>query len=218
MVSESTCLSDLVARVSGRLSRPRDTAEAWSRFAPELSYGRHHLPPPHDARRAAVLVLLYPNQGHWQIPLMERPADTTVHSGQICFPGGEMESSESPEQAAQRECEEELGVPREHVGLCGRLTPTYIYASNFLVTPCVAVADERPVFRPNPQEVAHLVEPSLVALADRANHGRHEIRRRGLVFQTPHIEYQGRRIWGATAMMLAELMEVMACEKPGLAP
>jgi 8-oxo-dGTP pyrophosphatase MutT (NUDIX family) len=209
MVPESTSLAGLMEWVADRLSQPRNTSHAWSRFAPELSYGRHHVPPPHDARRAAVLVLLYTNEGNWQIPLMERPADTTIHSGQICFPGGEMEVDESPEQTAQRECEEEFGVSRERVGLCGRLTATYIYASNFLVTPCVAVTSQRPVFQPNPREVAHLIEPSLAALADRANHGRHEIRRRGLVFETPHIEYQGRRIWGATAMMLAELMEVL---------
>lgn len=212
MASEHDSFTGLVASTRRILEKPRDVIRAWSRFAPQLSYGRHHLPPPPDARDAAVMVLLYQTSGQWQVPLIERTEDTSVHSRQICFPGGAVELGESAEEAAVRECEEELGVSREHLSLCGRLTSTYIYASNFVVTPCVALTDRPPAFRPNPREVAHVVEPLVAALADEANHGRHEVTRRGLVFQTPHIECQGRRIWGATAMMLAELFELLLTE------
>src|SRR5262245_45026887 len=117
-----------------QLAEPCEVHAAWSRFAPELTYGRHQMPPPPQARRAAVMVLLYPSAGALVLPLIERTADQTVHSGQVSFPGGAMELGESPETTALRELEEELGVSREAVQLCGRLTSMYIYASNFFVT------------------------------------------------------------------------------------
>jgi 8-oxo-dGTP pyrophosphatase MutT (NUDIX family) len=197
--------AELAEGLGRKLGEPHVARPEWSRFAPELTYGRHAMPPPPRARRAAVLVLLYASAGQWHLPLMERTTDNTVHSGQVCFPGGALESDESPEVAAVRELEEELGVPGRALRLCGRLTSMYIYASNYLVTPCVAVAVERPQFQANPQEVAHVLEFPLSVLSDAACIGRHEIRRRGVLFEAPHIEFLGRRIWGATSMMLAEL-------------
>lgn len=197
------------ASVRQRLSQPRDIGAIWSRMAPELTYGRHRMPPPPDARQAAVLVVLYLDDGVWRVPLIERPLDLTVHSSQVCFPGGQTESAESPEDTALREFEEELGTSAVGFELCGRLTPMYIYASNYFVTPCVAITEERPAFVPNPLEVANLLEPPLVELADPRRLGTSEIHRRGLVFAAPHIEFEGRRIWGATSMMLVELFAVL---------
>jgi 8-oxo-dGTP pyrophosphatase MutT (NUDIX family) len=192
-----------------RLAMPRDVSSAWARFAPELTYGRHRFPPPADARRAAVLVLLYLDDGVWRVPLIERPADITVHASQVCFPGGQTEPGESPEQTALREFEEELGVSPAGIEICGQLTSAYIYASNFFVTPCVGLAKQRPHFVPNPVEVANLLEPPFVELCDESRFGSHEIERRGLVFRAPHIEFEGRRIWGATSMMLSELFDAL---------
>jgi 8-oxo-dGTP pyrophosphatase MutT (NUDIX family) len=195
--------------VRQRLALPRDARNAWGKFAPELTYGRHRMPPPCDARLAAVLVLLYQDDGVWRLPLIERPPDITVHSGQVCFPGGRTELGETPEDTAVREFEEELGASPVDFELCGQLTPMYIYASNFFVTPCVAFAERRPHFIPNPLEVANLLEPPLVHLSEPERVGSHQIERRGLVFRAPHIAFEGRRIWGATSMMLAELFEVL---------
>lgn len=192
-----------------RLALPRDARSLWARFTPELTYGRHHMPPPCDARRASVLVLIYKDDGVWRLPLIERPPDITVHSGQVCFPGGRSEKGETVEETAAREFEEELGASRMGLEWCGRLTPMYIYASNFYVTPCVAVAEQRPSFTPNPIEVANLLEPSLVHLSEAARIGSHVVERRGLVFRAPHIAFEGRWIWGATSMMLAELFDVL---------
>jgi 8-oxo-dGTP pyrophosphatase MutT (NUDIX family) len=188
------------------LNRPFDARQVWSRFAPELTYGRHRIPPPPDARQAAVLIVLYHDRGQWRLPLIKRTPDVTVHSGQVSFPGGQSEPDETLEETALREFEEELGVRPEHLELCGRLTSTYIYASNFLVTPCVAIAGSRPNFRPNPREVADVLEPGLVDLADPHANQRIEIRRRGLVFQAPSVVFGGQQIWGATSMILAELI------------
>jgi 8-oxo-dGTP pyrophosphatase MutT (NUDIX family) len=199
-------VAELVDEIAFTLSQPCDVRGAWSSFAPELTYGRHSMPPPPHARCAAVLVLLYVDDGDLRLPLIERTTDHSVHSGQVSFPGGAMEREESPESAALRELEEELGVTAAAIQLCGRLTPMYIYASNFLVTPCVAVTSSRPEFRLNPAEVASLLEVPVRCLRDPSIRGCHEVCRRGLVFRAPHFEFLGRRIWGATSMMLAELL------------
>lgn len=209
MEPELVSADEWAAWIERKLSEPRDVRDIWSRLAPELAYGRHVVPPPADARPAAVLVLLYPSDSKWYLPLIERIVDTTVHSGQVSLPGGAIEPHESPEQAALREFDEELGISPRAFRFCGRLTPIYIYASNFLVIPCVAVAASRPDFCPSPGEVASLLELPVGALRDPARLGNHEIHRRGVVFRAPHIEFDGRRIWGATSMMLAELAALM---------
>ena len=190
--------------VAKRLGESIDVRRVWSQWAPELAYGRHLTPPPPDTRHAAVLVLLYPGAHGWQLPLIERIADTTVHSGQVSLPGGAMDANETAEQCALREMEEELGTPPSSFRLCGRLTATYIFASNYLVTPCVAITGTRPAFQLNPSEVASLIEIPVSELTNASRMGSHEVRRRGVVLRAPHLEFHGHRIWGATCMMLAE--------------
>lgn len=192
--------------IAQKLAEPYDVRKAWSRWVPELAYGRHLAPPPPDSRHAAVLALLYPSQGQWRLPLIERTTDKTVHSGQVSLPGGAMDPHESPETCALRELEEELGIASNSCRLCGRLTTTYIFASNYLVTPCVAITDAQPNFCPNPSEVASLIELPIDELKNDARYGRHQISRRGVVLAAPHLEFQGHRIWGATSMILAEFV------------
>ena len=76
-----------------------------------------------------------------------------MHAGQISLPGGQIHAGETPEQTASREFEEELGCPAAEFAALGRLSPLFIYGTNFYVTPCVAVAAQRPQFCPNPAEV-----------------------------------------------------------------
>ena len=201
---------DLPQRLADRLTRPLPGATAHAEFAAELSYGRHELPAPHNARRAAVLVLLYLDQGNWKLPLTERPRTLATHAGQISLPGGEIEVGESVEEAALRELSEELQVPETGIALLGRLSTIYVFASNFVVTPCVATTSSRPPFRPQPSEVANLLEPTLVHLLAPDHRGWHSIERAGICFRAPHIEYHGHRIWGATSMILAELFALVA--------
>lgn len=192
-----------------RLSQPLPGFERCAEFAPEMSYGRHAGPPEISARHAAVLVLLYHDGEQWRLPLTVRPPSLLVHAGQVCFPGGMIEAGESIEGAALRECREELGTAGEGTELLGRLSPMYVFASNHLVTPVVAWTRNRPEFIPNPVEVANLIEPSLVELLDTKRHGAHLIERRSIRFRAPHFEWEGQRIWGATCLMLAELLAVI---------
>jgi 8-oxo-dGTP pyrophosphatase MutT (NUDIX family) len=199
---------DLLCRLTLRLARPLPGRRAQAKFAPELSYGRHAGPPPHDARPAAVLALLFPDQGDWSIPLTLRPDNLPAHSGQVCFPGGLTEPDESSEQCALRELTEELGIAGAGVRILGRLSPLYVFASNFWVTPFVGALDARPLFNPNRNEVAEVVELPLRVLLDPAHHGAHDIYRRGVTFRAQHIVCGAHRIWGATSMMLGELAAI----------
>ncbi len=200
---------DLPGRLAERLAMPLPGSTVQVRFEPELSFGRHYAPPPPNARQAAVMVLLYPEAGDWHLPLTVRPATMLDHAGQVSFPGGSVDPGETSEAAALRELEEELGVPRDQVRMLGRLSPLYVFASNFHVTPWVAVAERRPLWIPSPAEVAELLEPPLGYLRDRGRWGTHTRRVRELEFRAPHIEFGGHQIWGATCMMLAELLAVV---------
>lgn len=195
----------LAMRLKGRLPG----AAAQRIAAPQLAYGRHHGPPAHDARPAAVMVLLYRHECAWYLPMTLRPQHLPDHPGQVSFPGGMAELGEGAEQCAVRELEEELGVPAEALQLLGRLSDVYVFASNFAVTPIVAVADRRPDFRPSSDEVARILEVPIATLMTSANRGGHEIVRRGLRFQAPHVAHGGERIWGATYLILAELMAII---------
>lgn len=191
------------------LRQPLPGGKAHRRMAPELAYSRHDGPPSRSAREAAVLVLLYPVDQVWHLLLTVRPTAMGTHAGQICFPGGASEPRETPEVAAVREYAEEVGGASATIEHIGRLSPVYVFNSNFHVTPCVAVTREPPEFFPSPAEVAAILEVPLPHLADHRTQGRMLIERRGLTFSAPCFEYGERRIWGATALMIAELLMLL---------
>lgn len=197
--------ADFPLRLERRLHAPLPGRAVLGRFAPALAYGRHSGPAAADAVAAAVLALFYPRAGEWHLPLTLRPANMPAHANQVSFPGGVTEEGESPEACAARELEEELGVRRDAVRFVGRLSPLYIFGSNFWVTPCVAVCETEVAFRPNADEVAELLELPARRLLDPSARGAHEIERGGVRFTVPHLAFGGHRIWGATRMMLGEL-------------
>ena len=201
---------DLPGLLARRLALPLRRLGSQPLFAPELSYGRHAMPPLPDTRPAAVLILLYPHRDEWMLPLTVRPPTLSAHAGQISLPGGSAHADETCERAALRECEEELGVPAGYLTVLGRLTPLFVYNSNYYVTPCVASMANRPEFRPNPAEVADLLELPVRELANPDRWGEHWIHRRAVRFRAPHLFWNGRRIWGATRMILAEFAAVVS--------
>ena len=208
-------LPNLPEIMSRRLERPLPGRRAMRPYEPELSYGRHSDPPRPGARQAAVIALLYPHSGEWHLPLILRPVHMSEHAGQVSFPGGMSEPGETSAAAGLRELSEELGIEVENARILGRLSLLHLYSTNFAITPWIAWLPARPEMRPNPTEVAAVLEVPLAHLCDEANIGRHLLQRGGLRFFAPHISWHGHQIWGATALILGELLAVVAEAEAG---
>jgi 8-oxo-dGTP pyrophosphatase MutT (NUDIX family) len=174
-----------------------------------MSFGRHFGPPPHDARPAAVMALLFRHNDEWRLPLIVRPPDLPHHAGQVSLPGGAIERGEEPPDAARREVEEELGIDRNRIFILGALSPLYVFTSNHFVQPFVGKLAAEPQFELNSLEVARLLEFPLDFLAQRDSLGHIERRERGMRAKASAYHWDGEPIWGATCMILAELAAVL---------
>ena len=162
-----------------------------------------------NCRRAGVLVLLYPCDGEFCLVLTRRTDAVDTHRGQISLPGGSMDPGEDAAAAALREAWEELAVETGPLDVLGELSPLYIPPSGFCIFPVVAYAAERPSFVPNPGEVAELLEVSLAHLLDPATRGEETWPIRGADVRVPFYRVGHHKVWGATAMVLCELLALI---------
>ena len=161
-------------------------------------------------RQSAVLLYLFPQQGDWRIVLMKRPDYEGAHGGQVSIPGGRLEPGEKHKQAALREFEEETGVGVSSRQLLGNLSELFIPPSNFLVKPFVAYATDRPCFDPDPVEVEEIIELPILTLMSDVTVKRDQVcLSSGDWVETPCFEVEGHMVWGATAMILSELKEIL---------
>ena len=198
-----------------RLVRPLPGLSAQARMAPTAA--RQSVTPDGvDCREAATLLLLYPDAAgahgldDLRFVLTLRPPTLRDHSGQIALPGGSVDPGETIEEAALREGEEEIGVDRARPRVLGALTRLYIPPSGFCVTTVVAHLDHAPAFRPSPDEVAAIIEPSLADLLDVERRKAKTIRAgSGYELTAPYFDLGGHVVWGATAMMLAEFVALL---------
>lgn len=158
---------------------------------------------------AAALALLYPRDCVPHLVLTVRSDHMPHHGGQISLPGGAKTDSESIEEAALRETEEEIGVGASAIRVLGRLTSVFIPPSGFRLHPVVGVADGPLAFRPNPREVARILEVPLRDLRSPSSLGREIKTLRGTDFEIPFYRVGDHRVWGATAMVLAELLWIL---------
>lgn len=156
-------------------------------------------------KKAAVLILLYEENGVWHFPLIQRPTYDGTHSAQVGLPGGKIEAHDTDlSDTALRETEEELGVAQNDITLLSALTPLYIPPSNFLVSPYVGFTPP-PVFVPDAFEVAEILPTSLFSLMDYDNQCFGKIKlSNGLHISSPYYDLHDRMVWGATAMILSE--------------
>lgn len=163
-----------------------------------------------SAVRSGVLILLYPADNTLKTVFILRQAYDGVHSGQVSFPGGRLEpQDETLIATALRESHEEVRIVPEKVRVLGTLSELYIPPSNFLVLPVLGYSESRPDFIPDKTEVADLIEAGIGFLFDPVFCKETILDIRGYKILAPYFDVHGHVVWGATAMMLSELREVI---------
>ena len=203
-------LRELEHLLGERLTQPLPGASAHMRLVPEPPRGGW-LPGvvPASARPAAALALVYEDEaGTLRLPLTLRASSLPHHAGQISLPGGALDAGETIEAAALREAHEEVGVDPARVRTLGRLTPVHVLVSNFALHPVLAVTDRRPDFSAHAPEVDRIIEIDVARLCD-ASCLRTGVRLRdGVRINFPYFDLDDVQVWGATAMVLAEVAEI----------
>ena len=195
-----------------RLRAPLPGRAAQMRMAPQPRPGWDPHVVPAGLRDAAGLVLVYPHAGEWCVPLTLRGSWMRQHTGQVSLPGGRVDAGETIEQAALREAHEEVGVEAAGVHVVGRLTPLHIPVSHHLLHPVVGVTKARPDFRVAEAEVERLIEvPLRVLLVPDAVQRESRLRDRPpvVLMDVPYFAVDGAKVWGATAMILAEFLALL---------
>ncbi len=203
--------AEVETRLVSALAGPLPGLDAQLRFAPRPRPGWRPGFDPDEARAAAGLLLLFPVAGEACLLLTVRASHLPKHAGQVSLPGGRVEPGETLEQAALREAQEEVGLDPAGVRVLGRLTPLHIPVSGFLLHPVVAVADGRPVLLAADCEVERILEVTMDELLDPARRLWRRVQHedRGEV-EVPYIDLRGAELWGATAMVLSELLSLLA--------
>ncbi len=161
------------------------------------------------AKKSGVMILFYEKEGEIYFPLIKRPEYDGAHSGQVSFPGGKHELSDSDiVHTAVRETNEEIGVPTHHIEILGRITDLFIDVSNFLVSPVLAFSEHPMRFVPDAIEVDRVIEVPVRAIIEGPIDAV-ELDVRGFKLQAPHFDIENEVVWGATAMMLGELRQLL---------
>lgn len=171
---------------------------------------------PEFGRPAGVLVPLLPRPEGLHVLFTERSKELRAHAGQISFPGGSVDKADPDARAAAlREAREEVGLREEHVEIVGAIDDCPTFVTGYVITPVVGVVDPlaftaagRYPWEPSPAEIAALHELPLSEFCKPENM-RVEIREReGLQFELYWYTVQGNVVWGATARILNQLIEL----------
>jgi 8-oxo-dGTP pyrophosphatase MutT (NUDIX family) len=192
---------------TGLLARELPGETAHVRMAPESrgTAARSGEPIP-----AAVLALMYPKNGKTHLVFIRRNTYDGPHSAQVSFPGGAWEEEDrSLEDTALRETREELGITGG-IRVLGSLTPLHIPVSNYRVHPFLGWMEVYPAFHPDRAEVRYLIEAPVEHLLDPSNIRSGTWEQDGRTITAPYYRIGKEKIWGATAMMLSEILQLAA--------
>lgn len=163
-------------------------------------------------RQSAVLIPLFEAGGEYRLLFTKRTNKVESHKGQISFPGGGVDKEDgSLEETALREAYEEIGLRREDVTILGRTDDAVTMASSYIVHPFVGLIPYPYDFRISPREVAKLIEvPFRVFLPDGAGDRILPIQYEGGTYESLSYVYDGEVIWGATARIMKNLIELLS--------
>ena len=206
-------LENFIQELKTELTAPLPGKEIQYQMAPsdrDLRYA-----PPDDLKppiKAAVLILLFPENGNLSTVFIKRTRYPGAHSGQISFPGGKAEPGDkSLYITALRETCEELGINTNNIKKLGKLTPLYIGVSNFNVLPFVGYIGTELNFRIQKEEVEHTITENLSNLLNNNCKGEFRVQKNGFDFTAPCFHIGELKVWGATAMILNEFLSI--CKK-----
>ncbi len=158
-------------------------------------------------RDAAVLIGMRAHEGESRIVLTQRTAHLRKHAGQVAFPGGAIDPEDgTPERAALREAQEEIGLDPAQVEIVGRL-PDYLTSTGFRIKPVLAVISSQAQFVANPEEVDAVFEVPVSFLMDLDNHRPESRMWQGIERHYFTIEHGGRLVWGVTAGIIRMMHE-----------
>lgn len=195
-----------------RLQSPLPGVEAHERFVPDIPDRRSRLQPaPSDAKQSAVLIPIVMNGADGPSTVLTvRSEGLRNHRGQISFPGGRSDGDEDAVATALREAHEEIGLGPERVTVMGRLSPLYIPPSRSAVTPIVAIVDQPHAWQLNVDEVSEILIVPLSKFLDSRNVLLRNDIIQGVPVDVPHWNvHPSIPLWGATAMMLNELVMII---------
>jgi 8-oxo-dGTP pyrophosphatase MutT (NUDIX family) len=203
---------DFTQKIEALKTKKLGGLEAQFKMAPKLrlKYDQDKIVA-NNPKKAAVLVLFYPNKDHETCFLLtQRASYKGTHSAQISFPGGKIEKSdENLQQTALRETLEEVGVLPSSVKIIRELTDVYIPPSNFLATPFLGFVSEKPNFVLN-HEVALEIEVLVSDLLDDKTISMVTLDTSYMKkAEVPCFKINNYIVWGATGMMLSEIKELL---------
>ncbi|HFA51069.1 MAG TPA: CoA pyrophosphatase [Bacteroidetes bacterium] len=204
-------MSDFIHKLQQKLQAPLPGRTAQLKMAPTSR--RKYMAAPANARQAGVMATLFPKNKEWHVVLIERnPNDRDTHGGQISFPGGKAEPHDGTMlKTALRETEEEVGILQKEIKVLGKLSEVYIPVSNFNVYPFVGYLDFQPIYNIQEAEVYRVLEVPISHLKNEAAKQRTTdipINKLLTLKNIPFYEVENKTLWGATAMMLSELLEL----------
>lgn len=164
-----------------------------------------------NPRLGAVMILWFESEGDYKFVVIERSSYDGVHSGQMALPGGKKDpEDDNLIDTAIRECYEEVGVDPDVVEVLGCLNDVYIPPSRFLVTPVVGITDAHPHWILQEREVADYIEVSLTdLLSDNSIEDTTVTIQGGMKLKTPAFHFNGKVVWGATAIILSQMKQVL---------
>ena len=164
-----------------------------------------------NARKSAVMALFYPNaDNETEFVLILRKTYKGVHSAQVGFPGGKLEANETDEQAALRETEEEIGVSQKNIEVIKEMTSLYIPPSNFFVQPFIGILKATPNFIKQESEVEAILKVKLIDFFNEENVVTKNVSTSyGARVAVPAYNLNNFIVWGATAMMLSEVKDLL---------
>ena len=205
-------------KIKALLSKPLPALQSHLKMAPptrkaELKAAIEAMP---FAKKSAVMILLFHENEKLKVVFIRRSFYVGIHAGQMAFPGGRFEESDKTvEETAFREIEEEIGITRNKIELLGRISDIYVPPSNFLISVFVGYLAAKPVYNPDEREVAEIIEVDFDEFLKPENKtvksfhvpsANHSVT--APCYQTPQCD-----IWGASAMVMSELVDILSTYK-----